>query len=336
MNKVNKDYLERVGDIDINDIIDCTANLYNLEIDHYNVIEQGYEDLNLKLVTNKGKFLLKVFNKERKDDECSDIVNRFLDAKCHGVSVPSIFLNKNKQIITNKKIKDINLKLFLMEFINGSDFTKLGRTLVKDEIYQLVQNMKKLNQINNIYKKIYNAWEVNNFAVEYENSFDLLDEDIKNELNPIYNKFKLINFDKLPIAYIHGDINSGNTMKDNNGQIILLDFCTSNYSNRINELLTICGSSLIIDTTSENNTKQNINAIFNIWCQEFNATELEKKYFPFLLLVQTALNYLQAYCENKKGNQTAENFDNLKEDYFALKLTSNMCAEQKDCELRTL
>lgn len=223
-----------------------------------------------------------------------------------------------------------------MEFINGSDFTKLGRTLVKDEIYQLVQNMKKLNQINNIYKKIYNAWEVNNFAVEYENSFDLLDEDIKNELNPIYNKFKLINFDKLPIAYIHGDINSGNTMKDNNGQIILLDFCTSNYSNRINELLTICGSSLIIDTTSENNTKQNINTIFNIWCQEFNATELEKKYFPFLLLVQTALNYLQAYCENKKGNQTAENFDNLKEDYFALKLTSNMCAEQKDCELRTL
>lgn len=103
MNKVNKDYLERVGDIDINDIIDCTANLYNLEITHYKVIEQGYEDLNLKLVTNKGKFLLKVFNRERKDDECSDIVNRFLDAKSHGVSVPSIFLIKTNKLLPIKK-----------------------------------------------------------------------------------------------------------------------------------------------------------------------------------------------------------------------------------------
>ena len=320
------EYLERVEHVNLEQLLSSIAQSYDLQIVEYEIITQGYEDLNVKLRTDKGSFLTKIFNKERSAAECSNIVKRFTSAFDNGVSCPKIFINKNNELLSRLG----QTKYILMEFVSGKDFQRMNRTLNQSEMMLVLDEIKKFEKLNNLrFEKIYNAWEMNNFALEYEKNFELFGQEEIALFKPIYNKFKKLNLSKFPYAYIHGDVNAGNTMKNAENSIVLLDLCSANYSNRINEILTICSSGLIMDSDKKK-TIENINYIFNLWCKEFNATEIEKNNFYFLYQVQTALNYMQAIVEYRNGNHSAENFANLKEDYEALMIATEILKQKEN------
>ena len=327
-NKQNQDfseYLERIGNVNLGQLLSSIALSYDLQIIGHEIITQGYEDLNIKLQTDKGNFLAKIFNKERSATECSDIVERFTSAYNNGISCPKISIKKN-----NKPLSSFGqIKYTLMEFISGKDFQRMNRTLDKSEMLQVLEEIKKFEKLNLKFAKIYNAWEMNNFALEYEKNFKIFGQEEIALFKPIYDQFKKIDLTKFPYAYIHGDVNSGNTIKNAENKIVLLDLCSANYSNRINEILTICSSGLIIDSNKEK-AIDNISHIFNLWCKEFNATEIEKNNFYFLYQVQTALNYMQSIVEYKNGNHSAENLANLKEDYEALLLATDILKQKEN------
>ena len=319
------EYLERVENVNLEQLLSSIAQSYDLQIIGYEIITQGYEDLNIKLQTDKGNFLAKIFNKQRSATECSDIVGRFSSAYNNGISCPKISINKNNKLLSRLG----QIKYTLMEFISGKDFQRMNRTLDKSEMLQVLEEIKNFEKLNLKFEKIYNAWEVNSFALEYEKNLKLFGQEEISLFKPIYDRFKQIDLTKLPYAYIHGDVNSGNTMKNTENKIVLLDLCSANYSNRINEILTICSSGLVFDSNKKR-TIENINYIFNMWCKEFNATEIEKNNFYFLYQVQTALNYMQAIVEYKNSNHSAENIANLKEDYEALMLATEILRQKEN------
>lgn len=317
------DYINRIGGGDLALIKKDIEKLYNLKINSTTIITQGYEDLNLKLTTNECSYFVKIFNKNRTKQECEEIIDRFVSVCETGVMCPEILKPiKGDRLLSQTKQGKRNIYYLVMEFIEGKDYLKINRTLTKKEMLQLIKSSQKLSLLNKHYY-IYNAWEVNNFAKEYEANLYLLKDDIKNELNSIYEKFKKLDMESLPKSFIHGDINAGNTILNTTNKLVLVDFCSANYTSRINEILTMCASGLIVDENSSKTIK-NIRSAFKIWCREMKATKVEKQNFYFLYQVQTALNYLQAYIENEKGNSTEENKRNLKEDYFALKLASKL------------
>ena len=134
-----------------------------------------------------------------------------------------------------------------------------------------------------------------------------------------YKQFEDFDYDKLPKAFVHGDMMSTNLMLDKNGEIWVIDFSVSNFTARINEIIVICDDvALIVNDKKE--SERRVKAAFDIWCKKMKATDFEKESFQLIYDVANAINVLNPIYEIKTGNDTEETQMHLEAGLFALTL----------------
>src|SRR3989338_5278957 len=71
-------------------------------ISRFSYMQKGYEDLNLKLETGKGKFLVKIFSKGKKPSAVSDYVRVIEEFRKNKVPVPKLFMAQGKPAYSRK------------------------------------------------------------------------------------------------------------------------------------------------------------------------------------------------------------------------------------------
>lgn len=124
-------------------------------------------------------------------------------------------------------------------------------------------------------------------------------------IEPIYNKFKKLEYDKLLKSFVHGDMMSTNLLLDKNDKIWVIDFSVANYTARLNEIIVICDDvALIPDKKTE--SEKRIKTVFSQWCNEVGATQLERDSFKILFDVANAINVLNPLYELDTGNDSEE------------------------------
>ena len=77
-----------------------------------------------------------------------------------------------------------------------------------------------------------------------------LSEEDRSRLNKLLDEFKKIDMNKLPKAFVHGDIISTNVMKDNNDKLWIIDFAVSNHLPRVIDLA-VSACNLCLDANSK-------------------------------------------------------------------------------------
>lgn len=288
------------------DLVSVICNDYDIgSCISYEIVEMGYEDLNIIIKTNKGKYFAKFFALFRDENECKRYINIMLKALAGGVSHPKLY-KSSQGYLHRINIDKKALRLCLMEHIKGKTFYELELDPTVEESKFLANQAAIISQINIKPEFIYDQWAIVNFCKEYEEKGKYLNNEDRKLLELLYNKFSSYNTAKLPHCFVHGDILRTNVIKTDKGKLYIIDFAVSNYYPRIIELAVLyC---FFIDINDFQKTGQMFDIIVNEYQKNIQLTTDEINELPFFIELAHSMHILQAnYQKVVEKNNSIEN-----------------------------
>ena len=194
----------------------------------------------------------------------------------------------------------------VFEYIDGKNYYELGVKPTTEEIKKLAKQTALINNLDINTKFIYDAWAVINFEEEYKEKREYLGKEYQVEFDDLLNEFKEIELDKLPKAFVHGDIINTNVMKDKKSKLWIIDFAVSNYLPRIIDLAVI-SCNMCLDENSKENTIKNIKTLLSEYNKYNQLTEYELEVFLIFYKLANAMHVLQTTFISKTEEDTEEN-----------------------------
>ena len=249
-----QDFNKRIGlNTDLKNISEQICNKYNLgNFVSNELITIGYEDYNYYLTTSKGKYCVKIFNKFRTNEDINNYLNRIRVVANSNINAPKPLL-VDGDISLSLDYENNHYDICVFEYINGKNFFELKQKTSKYEIEELARQTAMINNLDIKPNFIYDTWAIINFEEEYKQKRIYLEKYYQKEFDNLLKELQNIDFDKLPKAFVHGDIINTNVMKDNNSKIWIIDFAVSNYLPRIIDLAVI-SCNMCLDNNSKENT----------------------------------------------------------------------------------
>lgn len=271
------------------------------------IIEVGYEDFNFIIETNKQKYFIKIFNKNRTNEDCSNYMDRIKLSNNIGINAPKIIS------FDSIDIEDKKLKFVILEYIDGKSFMDLGTMPNETEIKEIIRQMANIHRAELKSDFIYDTWTITNFTNEFNQKGNCLDEQYYKRFKELSDKLQEVDLSKLPHSFVHGDIISSNVIKDNDNKLWIIDFAVSNYLPRIIDLV-VTGVNLCLDPNSRENTIKNFKLIISEYEKYNKLTDYEKQIIPLFYDLGNAMGILQI-------NHLKQNNDYSDEDEYWLKVS---------------
>ena len=233
--------------LDKENIISIISN-YNLGgMKNYQGIKEGIENTNYLVETDKGKFILTIYEKRVNRDDLPFFSKLMVELSNKNFICPKPILNKN-----NKYISDLGSKKFmLVSFLEGKSKTNLS----PDDCGSVGKEAARLHEIT----KNFHFKRNNDLSVKsWRKIFDQV-KDRCNQIHPDLPKLIEINLrdvekdwpENLPKGIIHADLFHDNIFFKNNNFSGFIDFyfsCNDFYAFEI----AICLNALCFDGISEN------------------------------------------------------------------------------------
>lgn len=311
-------YSNRLPDIDNfeEEVCEDICDSYGFgKFKSYRVIETGYEDFNFILVTESGKYFVKIFSKERKERDCKRIVDLIVRLISEGVHHPKVHLNKSKSHLHKIVIGPDSLSLIVMDCIDGKNFFELKQLPNAKEIKQIARDLAHINSIKVVKEipYIYDSWAVPNFAKEYEKKVKHLTKEEINTIRPLINEFNKTDIDALPKALVHGDVLKTNVIKDKNETVWIVDFSVANIYPRILEIA-VTATHLLFDISSKKNTISNLKLLVEEYEKEIKLTKDEKIVLNDFIKFSYGIEYLNTIYEKRVNRNVSEENSSLYEE----------------------
>jgi homoserine kinase type II len=277
-------------------------------VDHEPVIV-GYEDCNLVLTTNLGKYFVKIFGSFRDRAECQRYVSIIEHALQSGVSHPALIAH-SKGNLYQYWTNDTTDYLCLMEDIDGKMLFDQEGAPSREDISFVAKQAALINNINLRPEFIYDHWAISSFEQEYEAKRPYLSQEDQDLLALMPKLFRRLNTDSLPHALVHGDLIKTNIMKRTDGRIFVVDFAVANYLPRIQELAVLL-CDFCFDPTSPERSKKYHDILISEYRKHLELTGEELEKLPGYLKLAHAMHLLSANYEkvvNKNDSPENEYF----------------------------
>ncbi len=191
----------------------------------------GYSDVNVKVITSTGIYLLKIFNKDKSYQNIADYIKGLVEFRKVGVPTPRLLKNKNKFLY---KLPGNKIYLCLMEFFDGKNFNDVKIT--KKDLAVITTYITKIHKLRFSIHKNYDSWGTVNLLKEYRLKGKYLTKEDRKLLDPVINDFKKINFSQLPKSIIHGDLHKDHVLKNRRGEYCLIDLDVMDFNARVVDL----------------------------------------------------------------------------------------------------
>lgn len=314
------------------DRINLNTNLENISkeickkynLDDYisdELILVGYEDFNYILNTTKGKYCVKIFNKERTNKDVNNYIDRIELASTLNINTPKVYRVKNNCL----QIIDINnnqYRLCVFEYVNGKSFYDLNEIPTEKEIKEIIKQMVYIHNAKLDSEYIYDKWTITNFIKEYKDKKNYLDKKYIDIFNKLTNRLEKVDFNKLVYSFVHGDIISSNVMKDKNNKLWIIDFAVSNYLPRIVDLA-VTSCNLCLNPNSKVKTIESTKMILEEYQKYIKLNEYELETFPLFYDLANAMGILQISYLNSIGEASDEDKFWLEESEKGLSFSDN-------------
>lgn len=268
------------------------------------IILVGYEDFNFILITDKGKFCIKVFNKERTFEDVKKYIDRIRLANTLEINTPKVYKH-NKDILCEIELDGVNFRLCVFEYVNGKSFYDLNEIPNEKEIKNIIYQMAHIHNAKLESKFIYDKWTITNFVKEYEEKGKYLDSKYNEIFLSLLKRLKDVKLDNLPTSFVHGDIISSNVMKDNNGKLWIIDFAVSNYLPRIVDLA-VTSCNLCLNPDDKYKTIESTRMILDEYQKYNKLTDYELECFPLFYDLANAMGILQISYLSSLGETSKE------------------------------
>lgn len=288
-----QDFNKRIDlNTDLKNISELICEKYDLgQFVSNELITIGYEDYNYYLTTSKEKYCVKIFSKERTLDDIKNYLERIRAVANSEVSSPKPLL-VNGDITLSFDYDNNHYDLCVFEYISGKNFFEIGENPSSDVIKELARQTSIIHNLNIKPEFIYDSWAIINFKGEYNKKRTYLPDKYKIEFDKLLNDFSNLDFDKLPKAFVHGDIISTNVMLDDNSKIWIIDFAVSNYLPRIIDLA-VTSCNMCLDKDSKDRTYENITLLLSEYNKYNTLTNYELEVFGVFYRLANAMHILQ-------------------------------------------
>ena len=271
----------------------------------------GYEDFNFILTTNKGKYCVKVFNKDRTFEDVNMYIDRIKLANTLKINTPKIY-ECDSYILCKIELDNVNFRLCVFEYVDGKSFYDLNEIPTEKEIKNIIFQMAQIHNAKLESNFIYDKWTITNFIKEYEEKGKYLDNKYNDVFENLAKRLKNIKLNNLPTSFIHGDIISSNVMKDNKDKLWIIDFAVSNYLPRIIDLA-VTSCNLCLNPNNKDKTIQSTRMILDEYQKYNKLTDYELECFPLFYDLANAMGILQISYLSSLGEISGEDEFWLKE-----------------------
>lgn len=264
-----QEFYERINlKTDLSQLAKIICKKYSLgEYLSEEMILVGYEDFNFILTTNKGKYCVKVFNKDRTFEDVNMYIDRIKLANTLKINTPKVY-ECDSDILCEIELDNVNFRLCVFEYVDGKSFYDLNEIPTEKEIKNIISQMAQIHNAKLESDFIYDKWTITNFIKEYEEKGKYLDSKYNNIFESLVKRLKNIKLDNLPTSFVHGDIISPNVMKDNKDRLWIIDFAVSNYLPRIVDLA-VTSCNLCLNPNNKDKTIQSTKMILDEY-QKYN------------------------------------------------------------------
>lgn len=302
-----QDFNKRIGlNTDLKNISQQICESYRLgEFISNELITIGYEDYNYYLTTSKGKFCVKIFSKMRTEKDIKNYLERIRAVANSEISSPKPLL-VNGDITLSLDYEQNHYDICVFEYINGKNYFELGQKPSREIIRKIARQTAMINNLDIKPDFIYDTWAIVNFAEEYNQKRKYLSDDYREEFDKLLIELNNIDFDKLPKAFVHGDIISTNVMLDEDSKVWIIDFAVSNYLPRIIDLAVIA-CNMCLDENSKDKTYENIALLISEYNKYKQLTDYELKVFGTFYKLANAMHILQPQYIIQMDGDSEEN-----------------------------
>lgn len=206
------------------------------------------------------------------------------------------------------KEKDAQIRLCLMEYIDGKNLYQLKSYPSESEIRFLAQQVAVINKIKLIPSPRYYSWAVGNFIKGYRRKKRYLTKRDNLLISRLVGQVKLApRFKKFPHCFIHSDIIRANVMKSKRGKLFIIDFAVADFYPRIQELAVIL-SDLLFKENQSGEPQKSYQAFLAEYQRYTPLTKLEIKYLPLFTQCAHAINIINpSYYKVVDKNYSSEN-----------------------------
>jgi len=298
------DRLNYSGELGV--VIDRLAGAYEIGTPtNFSVIEIGYEDCNVVIETQNGKYVSKIFSKDRSPEAIarySTIMEKAVEA---GVNHPPLIKIANGEVVYSDSQAN-GISMVLMKFVEGQTFLELDRAPDAEEQNAVVEQAARVNRIGYQPPYLFDSWAIPNIKSMFERTKQFIEPDDIKLIEQAIAKFGEIPVENLPHCFVHGDFTKANVMKGNDGKIYILDFSVANWYPRIQELAVIAANLLHEDGDSQS-LRERTERVIEMYDKLNPLTEDEKKHLYAYALAGVAMEFMGGHQEKFiKGNATEE------------------------------
>lgn len=302
-----QDFNKRIGlNTDLKNISLEICKRYDLgDFISNELIEIGYEDYNYYLTTSRGKYCVKIFSKARTSKDVNNYLERIRAVANSNINAPKPLLI-NGDINLSLEYQQNNYEICVFEYIDGKNFFQLQENASIDTIKELAKQTAMINNLDIKPNFIYDSWAIINFEEEYNKKREYVSQEYKEQFDRLLEELRKIDFDRLPKAFVHGDIISTNVMIDKDSKIWIIDFAVSNYLPRIIDLAVI-SCNMCLDKDSKERTYENISLLLSEYNKYNKLSEYELETFGTFYKIANAMHILQTQYIIKTDGDSEEN-----------------------------
>lgn len=270
----------------------------------HKVVETGYEDLNIVVTTDKGRYFIKMLATFRDNEGCERYVNIMLTALEAGVNHPRLF-RSSQGYLYKSNFDGTEIRLVVMEYIDGKTLYDSSEKVNLKDARFLVQQAVLISKIDLQVPLVYDSWAIVNFLKEWKENKEVFPKEDKVFIDPLFKKFSKLDIKSLPTAFVHGDIIRTNVMRDSSGELYIFDFSVANNYPRIQELAVLLCNLLYDDKNSED-FMDYYELALGIYEKQSDLTKLEVESLPLYLKAAHAMHIIGAGKEKYKKDNTSE------------------------------
>lgn len=265
-------------------------------------IEVGYEDCNIVVEAERGKYLAKMFAKTRSREEVTRYTTIMQKVVETGVNHPQLLSTRSGELIYT----DSGITLVLMQFIEGHTFYELDRAPDADERKAVLEQAATVNRIDFKPEYLFDSWAIPNIRVMNEKVRQFIEPDDLKLVEQAMARYESIPLNDLPHSFVHGDFTKTNVLKGDDGKIYILDFSVANWYPRIQELAVIVAN-LLHDTNDTSTLAVECNQVADEYSRLAPLTNEERKHLPAYALAGIAMEFMGAHQEKYiNGNASDE------------------------------
>jgi len=298
------DRLNYSGELGV--VIDRLADAYDIgKPTNFSVIGVGYEDCNVVIQTPDGKYVAKIFSKDRSQEAItrySTIMEKTVEA---GVNHPPLIKTSDGEVVYADSQAN-GISMVLMKFIEGQTFLELNRAPDTEEQQAVIEQATRVNRIDYHPPYLFDSWAIPNIKAMFEKVKQFIQPDDLKLVEQAMARFAEIPVEDLPHCFVHGDFTKANVLKDKEGKIYILDFSVANWYPRIQELAVITAN-LLHEETDSVSLRDKAELVANQYDKLNPLTAEEKQYLYPYAVAGVAMEFMGAHQEKYiNGNDTEE------------------------------